>query len=293
MDYLTYLLMRLAYALYDYVPAEKAYDLGAGFAKLMYPVFRSRRALAIGNILKAGIVDDRQEADRIARAAFGHFAGHLCEAIKLGKALEGEDWKDHFVFDGAPEVWEMLACKTDRPVMIVSGHHGVWESAVPLISSFRPMIAVARKMNNQRVNELMKERHFRGNITVVNKENGFTAGIIRQWKESNAAMTLLADQHAGRRHGMKIDFFGHPAGTHTSPARLYEASRAPMLVGSFVREAAFKYRMVAVGGVYEPELSGVKEADRAMILTELNSRMAEVIRRYPEQYLWAHRRWRG
>lgn len=293
MDYLAYLFVRFAYSLYDHVPAEKAYGIGAGFAKLVYPLFASRRSLAVGNILKAGITADREEAERIAKAAFGHFAGHLCEAIKIGDALSGSDWKDHFVYDGLPEVWETLSAKTDRPVLIVSGHHGVWESAVPLISSFRPMIAVARKMNNPYVNDLMKKRHFRGNITVISKDKGFTPGVIRQWKQTNAAMTLLADQHAGRRHGLKVDFFGHPAGTHTSPARLYEATRAPMLVGSFVREAAFKYRMVAVGNVYEPELSGNNIDDRTRILGELNSRLAEVIRRYPEQYLWAHRRWRG
>jgi KDO2-lipid IV(A) lauroyltransferase len=292
MDYLVYLFMRFAYALYDHVPSEKAYGIGSGFAKLVYPLFRARRSLAIGNIIKAGIAAGRDEADRIARCAFGHFAGHLCEAIKIGDALAGSKWEDHFVYDGSPEVWTTLTRQTDRPVMIVSGHHGVWESAVPLISSFRPMIAVARKMNNPYVNELMKKRHFRGNITVISKDKGFTPGVIRQWKESNAAMTLLADQHAGRRHGMKVDFFGYPAGTHTSPARLYEAARAPMLIGSFVREAAFKYRMVAIGDVYEPLLSGDRQENIKRILTELNERMAEVIRRYPEQYLWAHRRWR-
>ena len=40
------------------------------------------------------------------------------------------------------------------------------------------------------------------------------------------------------------------------------------------------------------EALGEIDADRAAATQLLNDRLGEAIRKYPEQYLWAHRRWR-
>ena len=61
----------------------------------------------------------------------------------------------------------------------------------------------------------------------------------------------------------------------------------PIVVGSFVRVAPFKYRLV--GGA--PLVFG-PDTDLAAATAELNVRLGEAIRLFPEQYLWAHRRWR-
>jgi lauroyl/myristoyl acyltransferase len=56
--------------------------------------------------------------------------------------------------------------------MILTGHHGAWEVAATVIAFTRPMIAVARIMNNPFVERFMKEHHFRGQITIVPKKLG-------------------------------------------------------------------------------------------------------------------------
>ena len=64
-----------------------------------------------------------------------------------------------------------------------------------------------------------------------------------------------------------------------------------VIAGSFVRDGAFHYRMVT-GQPIVFARTGDKEKDTANLLTEINQRLEAVIRRYPEQYLWAHKRWR-
>lgn len=289
--YLEYLGIRLLYLLYGLIPANKAYDIGSAFAASLYPLFRKRRRIAIDNILQAKITADPAEADRIARRAFGHLAGHVCESIKVGKVVNAANWREHITFDGPEESWKLLMESPGLPIMILTGHHGVWEAAVPIISITRPMIAVARKMNNPFVDRFLKRNHFRGEITIIPKSQGFTPDVLREWKKKGAVMTLVMDQHAGPVHGIKVDFMGRPASTHTSPARLHLKSGAPALVGSIVREAPFRYRMVTEAPLrFTP--SGDKQKDIADLLTEINRRLEKVIRRYPEQYLWAHKRWR-
>lgn len=289
--YLEYLLIRSIDCLYGLVPAAKAYDWGFAFAARLYPLFAKRRHVAVDNIILAGITDDPVKADRIARHAFGHLAGHICEALKIGHAVSSENWREHIIYDGPEESWRLLLNSPGMPILILTGHHGVWEAGSSIISYSRPIIAVARKMNNPFVDRFLKQKHFRGDITIVPKKMGFNTSVIKDWQDRGAAMTLLMDQHAGPRSGVKVDFMGHPAYTHTSPARLHLMSGAPILVGSFIRESAFKYRMVTGTPLRFPQ-TGDKHADTLALLAEINARLSAIIRRFPEQYLWAHKRWK-
>jgi len=289
--YIEYLSIRLLGLLYSLIPARKAYAIGAAVTTAFYPLFRKRRRIAIDNILKAEITRDPDEADRIARKAFGHFSGHLCEALKTGSVIRPETWRQHIVFDGPKESWELLMESPGLPIMILTGHLGAWESAVSIISLARPMIAVARKMNNPFIERFLKKHHFRGEITIVPKTMGFAPSVLRDWKERGAAMTLLMDQHAGKKQGVTVNFLGRPASTHTSPARLHLKTGAPIIAGAFIREGTFQYRMVT-GQPIRFNPTGDKAKDIAALTEEINARIETVIRRYPEQYLWAHNRWR-
>ena len=277
-----------ATALYGLVPKRRAYGFGVFLAGLVYPFFRSRRALAIDNIVRAGITSDRSEAARIAKASWGHLAGHICEALKVPAVIDASNWRGHLVFDGAdPETVSLLLDKTDRPILLVSAHHGVWEAATNVLSFARPMIAVARTMNNGWVARWMKKHHFRGPVTVIDKNRGFTGAVMRQWKAENAAMTILMDQHAGKKHGENLKFFGRPAWTFTTAARMGIRTGCGIVVGSFVREAPFRYRLVGGPPVYLGPDDDIRSATQL-----LNDRLEAAIRKYPEQYLWVHRRWR-
>ena len=263
-----------------------AYDWGAAFARALFPLFRKRRRIAVDNILKAGITDDPKEAHRIAKASWGHLVGHVCEALCVPHVITKDNWREHLdVSGGHPDAVRALLDDTDRPIILVSAHHGVWEAATNLLSFARPMIAIARVMNNRFVARWMKKHHFRGPVTIINKNHGFTTAALRQWADENAAMTILMDQHTAK--GLPLTFLGRPAKTFTSAARLAVRTGRVVVVGSFVRIAPFRYRLV--GG--EP-LTFKKGDDVAACAQLLNDRLGEAIRQYPEQYLWVHRRWR-
>ena len=289
--YIDYLLIRVLNFLYKLIPDQKSYSLGFIVGTTLYPFFSKRRRIAIDNILQAKITTDPQRADAIARHSFGHLVGHLCEAFKISNILTAHNWRDHIILEGPEASWRLLLASPETPIIILTGHHGVWETAATIVSFTRPIIAIARRMNNPFVNRFLKASCFRGEITIIPKDKGFTPNILRAWKQKGAAMTLVMDQHAGPKYGMMIDFMGRPASTHTSPARLHLQFGAPILIGSVIREAPFKYRMITEEPItFTP--TGNQEADTAALLTQLNQRLETLIRRYPEQYLWAHKRWK-
>jgi len=278
--------LAVLFGLYRLVPARKAYGFGAFWAGLIYPFFGKRRRVSEENILKAGITSDPAEAKRIARTAWCHLAGHIFEALKVPYVVTKENWREHLDFEGAdPETVKLILDTPDEPILIVSSHHGVWEAATNVLSFARPMIAIARTMNNPVAARWMNKHHFRGPVTVIDKNHGFTTDVMRQWEEERAAMTILIDQHTSK--GMPLTFLGRPAKCFTSATRLAIRYGHPIAVGSFVRLAPFKYRLVTGAPV-----RFAKDADRAAATQLLNDRLGEAIRLYPEQYLWMHRRWR-
>ncbi|MBQ6914493.1 MAG: lysophospholipid acyltransferase family protein [Kiritimatiellae bacterium] len=264
-----------------------AYDIGAGFAALVWAVMPKRRRIAVDNVLKCGVTADPGEARRIARKSFCHLAGHICEALCVPGVVDAGNWREHLDVEteASPEAVKLLLESPDTPIILASAHHGVWEAATNILSFARPMIAIARVMNNRLAARWMKKHHFRGPVTVIDKKNGYTPEIMHQWKNECAAMTILMDQHTSG--GLKLEFLGRPAKTFTSVTRLAMRTGYPVVVGSFVRIAPYRYRLV--GGA---PLRFSRGDDLAKCTQMLNDRLGEAIRRYPEQYLWVHRRWR-
>ncbi len=263
-----------------------AYSIGGAIAAAAWPFFFRRRRISVDNVLKCGITSDPREARRIARVAWCHFAGHIAEALFVPRVVTRENWREHLDFSGAPEEAVKLLLDTpEKPVLLVSGHHGVWEAATNILSFSRPMIAIARKFNSAWAQKFVEKHHFRGPVTLVDKNHGFTSAVLRQWKEECAALTVLMDQHAW--NGERLEFLGRPAMTVTSAARLAVRSGCPVVIGSFVRIAPYRYRLV--GGT---PLEFSRGDDVRRVTQIFNDRLGEAIRQYPEQYLWSHRRWR-
>lgn len=263
-----------------------AYGFGAGFAALLWPFFFRRRRLSVRNIMKCGVASDARDARRIAKKAWCHLAGHVCEALCVPAVVDASNWREHLDFSEAdPAAVKLLLDEPDTPILLVSGHHGVWEAATNVLSFARPMMAIARVMNNRFVAGWMKKHHFRGPVTIIDKNHGFTPEILRKWEADRAAMTILMDQHTSK--GARLRFLGRPARTFTSAARLAIRTGRPIVVGSFVRKAPYRYGLVGGAPVTFP-----RDADRDAAAQLLNDRLGEAVRRYPEQYLWAHRRWR-
>ena len=263
-----------------------AYGFGCGFAAFFWPFFTKRRRISVENILRCEITDDPKEARRIARKSFCHFAGHMCEALCAPGVITKENWREHLDFaDATPAAVKMLLDTPETPILLVSGHHGCWEVATNILSLVRPMIAIARVMDSKLLQKWMQKHHFRGPVTIINKNDGFKKGIIEKWRVERSAMTILMDQYA--HGGPLLSFLGRPARTVTSAARLAIRYGYPVAVGSFVRIAPYRYRFV--GG--DPIVFG-KDEDRDRATQILNDRLSDAIRRYPEQYLWMHRRWR-
>ncbi len=284
-----YILLRLFWSIFGLIPAKSVYGLGHWFGCFFFRLSGSRAKVAMQNVLISGITQDHKEAYRIAMMSTGHFIGHILESFRLSDGVKDvADWRSYVEVSGSQEALALLQDKT-QPIMVATAHLGSWEVAVPIVSSFRRMLAVARLMDNPYVRDFLTKTHFRGDIEVIAKKRGFSGSVIKQWIAENAALAIVMDQYASK--GITVDFFGHPSKVFTSPARIHLKTGIPVVVGSFIRTGCFTYRICLADPVrYTP--TGDREADIRICTQQMIASLETLIKEAPEQYLWLHRRWR-
>ncbi len=272
----------------DHVPLRLSLCFARGVGDLAYALLFRRRRLAVSNILLAKITDDPRRAREIARASFRHFATLSVEALVATRTLTEKTLDDHLELVLPPATRELLD-NSSQGIIFVTPHLGNWEMTGTAFSYLKPLVAVARTMDNPYFRKLLAKRNPRRGMEIVEKHAADPMSLFRALR-SGKGLALLIDQHAAS-HFVRVPFFGVPAQTVSSPARLHLATRCPIVCGCGIRTAPMKLRVV----LSEPlrwTRTDDKEADAVRIMTELNHVLEDYIRSAPEQYLWSHRRWR-
>lgn len=283
-----YSLARSLLALLDRLSFVGAARLSRVVARLWWLVDRRRRLVATDNIVAAGIESERGRARRLGRRSVEHFALLVIESLKSADLLDGERWRDHLEVDIAPDTLEVLE-DPEQALIVVSGHLGNWELGAQWLSRFKPVAGITRPMNNPRVEELVQARKPRYRFHPIPKY-GANAGRLVSVLSQREILALLNDQHA-RAGGVMIDFFGRPAKTYPTPAMLHLVTRTPLSFITCVRIADRRFRL-SVSPLLRYQRTGKRQEDVSAILSEINRRLEAAIRAAPDQYLWAHRRWR-
>ena len=289
LHYLEYALARLGLAAFDLLPVTASLIGAKHIGTIIYYLLYNRRRLAIRNLLLTKVAQTPKEARRIAKASFQHFAMLAVESLYLADRITPQTFHQYIDL----EICDSARHVIDTPgtgVIVVSGHLGNWEVAGSAVSFHKPMAAIARSMDNPLAQRLMLQRDSRQNITVVDKNAANPFSLIRALKQGKL-LAILVDQY-NFDHAINSPFLGVVTQTVVSPARLHLATHCPLIVGVGVRTGKLKFKFICD----EPPLTyaptGDKEADVRRITDELNVQLERYIRRYPEQYLWMHRRWR-
>jgi KDO2-lipid IV(A) lauroyltransferase len=178
-----------------------------------------------------------------------------------------------------------------KGVLVVTGHLGAWE-----LSSFYhslmgyPMGMVIRRLDNRRLDDYVNGiRCMHGN-RVLHKDD-FARGLLTAMR-AGETVGILMDTNMRPPQGVFVDFFGHQACTASGLARVALKSGAAVLPGFMVWENSERKYVLRFGPELEIRQTGDAEAD-ARVATQVCATVTEKwIRRYADQWLWIHRRWK-
>ena len=269
-------------------PTRPTVRFAETLASICFLLMGSKRRVAVDNILAAGIADTPEAARRTARASFRHFGAMLIEALKAEDQILEDNWRNS-VDVVIPDDTMALLNDPKQGIIVVTAHFGSWEVAAQCLSFFKPVVAIARNMANPYADELIQNRKKSHRFRIMPKYGPFGTRLFKPLKDGHI-LGILSDQHP-RAGGMVLNFLGRPAATHKSPARLHLMTGAPVCFAYCVRLGPMRYRFQC-SNVIRRKATDDRDADQRYILETLTAAMEEVIRETPEQYLWAHRRWR-
>jgi Kdo2-lipid IVA lauroyltransferase/acyltransferase len=177
-----------------------------------------------------------------------------------------------------------------RGVLFLTGHMSAWELAPFAQALFGyPLHFLARAIDNPRVDALVtRYRCMGGNLPI---EKNQSARAVLKVLGAGGTVGILADHNTLLSEGVFVDFFGIPACTTAGLARFALHTDAAVVPGFLHWDASLrKYRLC-----FEPEVELVRTGDEATDIRENTQRFTLVIekyvRRYPDQWLWLHRRW--
>jgi KDO2-lipid IV(A) lauroyltransferase len=179
-----------------------------------------------------------------------------------------------------------------KGVLYLTGHIGAWE-----LSSFAhglygfPLHYMARPLDNKPLDAMVNQyRGLSGNKPIFKNESARV--MLRILKEAGT-VGILADQNTMPGEGVFVDFFGTPACTSTGIARVALHTDAAVVPGyAYWDENLRKYRLR-----FEPPVELVRTGDGERDIVENTQRFAkvieEIVRKYPEQWVWIHARWKA
>ncbi|MDA0577992.1 MAG: lysophospholipid acyltransferase family protein [Verrucomicrobia bacterium] len=277
----------IARALIRVLPLRLALLLAHGTANVVWHCMPNRRRIATENILKCQLAASAHAAARIARASFRHFAAFIVESLVAETRVRPDNWQSFIDATNAQDLLA-LAQTPGQGFILITGHFGNWEVPAQMMSFHKPMVAIARRMNNPYTDRLIQARK-RGHRFDLIPKHEVTGAKLMNVIKSGKILTMVIDQHA-RQRGMRIPFFGRPASTHTAAALMHLRTGVPLIFAACVRLGPMRYKLMATPIVRTP--GPRNDAAIEEILRTVNHHLEEVIRANPEQYLWGHRRWR-
>jgi len=273
-----YFLARLVLATLSATPLPIARNLANIYARLLDITVPRLRRTALKNLEMAGFAG----RERIATGIF-HSIARLALTFARFPKINRQNVSQWIRYEGL-ENFENARAR-GKGVLIATAHFGNWEfSAFAHAYLSAPMHVVVRPIDNPKIDELVETRRGLSGNHIIKKKDA--ARSILRALHAGGAVGVLIDQNTTPSEGVFIEFFGVQACAGSAFAKLANHSGAAVVPGyALWSDKEGKYVLT-----FEPEIemTGNLKQDTQRI----HARLEAAIRKYPDQWLWIHRRWK-
>ncbi len=270
------------------LPRGLARWLAAGLVCAIYHGMGRLRRVGLRNLELALPELPSVERERILRGVYRHLGWQLVEFCRMPR-YTAENTRGWIRTEGL-EHYEAARAR-GKGVLVLTGHLGAWE-----LSSFYhslmgyPMGMVIRRLDNRRLDAFVNGiRCLHGN-RVLHK-NDFGRSLLTAMR-AGETVGILMDTNMTPPQGLFVDFFAMKACTASGLAHIALKTGAAVLPGFLVWEPDERQYVLHFGPEIEFAQSGDREADLHAATQKCNDVLESWIRRYPDQWLWIHRRWK-
>lgn len=276
------------------IPLRAGVWASRGLGLLGYYFATKRRRIALENLRHVFMgAKSENEIRLIARRSCSSFVTAAFEAVKFIPLLSKPD--GYRLIERHCKGLDELFLKAKAlhhqsgGCIFVTPHLGNWEF-LPFASFAAgiAMVVVVRPLDNPYLEKLLYQQRQASGQIVIPKTNSMH--LLQMALRRGKSVAMLPDQATMR--AISVDYLGRKATTTPLPAFLAVRYHRPIVVVACCRKSRdFDYEGIVSDPIWpDPKSSEKPEIFR---LTELmNREMGELVKRFPEQYLWMHDRWK-
>jgi KDO2-lipid IV(A) lauroyltransferase len=243
---------------------------------------------ALANLRIAFPELDEAQRRELGRRSYVHFAWNLVEWAR-SLEWEPEELLARVRVEGLDYARAALAA--GRGAIVMSLHMGNFELAVrAAVLHGVPASITGRPMANPRLWDRVQRGRKATGAELIDVRGG--APEMLKALRGNRLVAVMIDQYARRTRAVLAPLFGVRCPTSAGIATLALRTGAPVIPFYTVRESPDRHRAAFLPPLDMPD-SGDRKADIEAGTAVCNAQIERLIREYPDQWWWAHRRFRN
>ena len=286
--FIQYALAKSVLRILGSIPRNLAYRVGDVVAGASYRLARRQRETGLYNLRMAlpDLSDD--ERGRIIRQVFRNLGRLLVEFSHFPK-LNRDNIPEIVEYEGFDNYLE--GHRRGRGILYLTAHVGSWELCSFAHSIYGyPLKFLTRPIDNPLIDRLITRFRTWGGNQVIDRTHA-VRGVLKALG-NNEAVGILADQNTTRSEGVFVDFFGIPAAT-TPGVATFALRTGAAVIPVYLRWDKSRKRHILH---FAPPLDLIVTGDRKQDIVEntrmFNQVLETFVRKFPDQWLWIHRRWK-
>lgn len=270
-----------------HLPRVTAIRLMRMIGLLIYTFDKDGRQRTISHLTMAfGDQKSPAEIRCLADRVYRHFATAIADAIRLPVILR-HGINTLVNAQGMRHLDQALA--GGHGVLMITGHFGNWEVlGAWLVQNGYPLRVVGTTIENSGLDKIVVEMRNQAGYTNIARGTG-TRDIIRSLRQG-CPIGMLIDQDT-RVPGVFVQFFGRPTHTPTGPVVLAKKLNIPIVPIFMYLKDDLSYQIECEAPI-ALEYTGDEAHDLIVNTQKCSDAYERIIRRFPEQWVWMHKRWK-
>lgn len=271
------------------LPLRVSVFVGACLGRVCFYILEPQRQKALHNLnIAFGDTKSAHEKRIIAEKVFENLGINVAEIVSFYK-LDKKHINKYIRAQGFNIIEDIAGHK--RPAIILSAHLGNWEMLAHYLAlNGFPIHVVARRVRMDAFERFLDKARKRNGLKVLHRDDSAKEAV--KVLKAHKFLGVMPDQDMDSVSGVFVDFFGIKAWTPHGPSALHFLTGAPIIPLFIVRRASGFGLEILVEEPMELIATGDRKKDIAENTQRYTRLIENYIRRFPEQWVWFHERWK-
>jgi KDO2-lipid IV(A) lauroyltransferase len=267
------------------IPFILLYPFSNFIAFLMHRIFGYRKKVILGNLKRSFPDQFEEDRNKMLVPIYKNLTDIIIEGIKSFTMRKGQIVRRHKILN--PEMFQTYV-ENKQSVIAVTAHYNNWEwgSLSASLQMDHKVVGFYKPLSNPWVDRFLKWSRSRSGTTLASIKE--TSKTFDDFSGQPTIFLMAADQNPAKaKNTYWVDFLGQKTAFLHGPEKHAKRLNLPIVYIDIIRKKRGFYTIFLTEIIKNPS-----EYDEGEITQVYATKVEEMIRRYPPNWLWSHRRWK-